>query len=162
MSSSLTADVINALSFHPGGHTVCITVGNSLRSDDGVGPYIAAELENTGQLTVIDAGQNPENIIDEVAAVKPARILIIDAADFGLPAGQARLVDQEIIPETALSTHMISLKVIARLIAEDTGGDVEFLGIQPGSVDLKEGLSAAVKETADRIIEIIRKEFSHA
>ncbi|MBN2483378.1 MAG: hydrogenase maturation peptidase HycI [Candidatus Omnitrophica bacterium] len=161
MSNSLTASVLSALRRYPG-HNVFITVGNSLRSDDGVGPYISSVLENLKDLSVIAAGQNPENVIDKVAGLRPARILIIDAADFGKNPGYTQIVDREHIPETSVSTHAISLKVIAHLIEEDTGVAVEFLGIQPQSVELKEGLSPQVKETADAIIAVIRKEFSHA
>jgi hydrogenase 3 maturation protease len=127
-----------------------------------VGPYISSALGTFPHLSVIAAGQNPENVIDEVAELRPNRILIIDAADFGTSPGYVQIVDREHIPETSVSTHAISLKVIAHLIQEDTGVDVEFLGIQPQSVELKEGLSPQVKEAADAIIAVIRKEFSHA
>ena len=161
MSNSLTASVLSALRRYPG-HTVFITVGNSLRCDDGVGPYIASQLDSSQDLTVIDAGQNPENVIDAIVELHPRRILIIDAADFGVEPGCAQLVESIHIPESSVSTHAISLKVIARLIEEDTECKVEFLGIQPKSVTFKEELSQEVKQTADEIIKTIRKEFSYA
>ncbi len=161
MSNLLTADVLQELTSQEG-LTVIITIGNPLRSDDGVGPYIAANLHDTDQLKVIDAGYTPENCIDQVTALRPKRIIIIDAADFEGSAGEVRLVDREHIPETSLSTHMISLKVIAGLLEEDTKAQIKFLGIQPITVEFKEGLSDEIKETADEIVAAIKEGFYHA
>jgi hydrogenase 3 maturation protease len=161
MSNLLTAEILKELT-HQEGLTVILTIGNPLRSDDGIGPYIASLLEDTKDLKIIDAGYTPENCIDEVTALGPKRIIIIDAADFeGLP-GEVRLVDKEHIPETSLSTHMISLKVIASLLEEDTKAQIKFLGIQPITVEFKEGLSDEIKETADEIVAAIKEGFHHA
>lgn len=161
MSSSLTAEVLKELT-HQDGLTVILTIGNLLRSDDGIGPYIASALTDAKDLKIIDAGYTPENCIDKVTALKPKRIIIIDAADFEGVAGEVRLVDREHIPETSLSTHMISLKVIASLLEKDTQAQIKFLGIQPVTVEFKEGLSEEVKETADEIITAIKEGFCHA
>ena len=44
------------------------------------------------------------------------------------------------------------MKIIAKILEEDTKSKIYFLGIQPVSFDFKEGLSKEVKETADKII----------
>lgn len=134
---------------------VIITVGNTLRSDDGVGPYIASCLKPHRQPAIINAGSNPENSIEEAISLKPRGIVIIDAADFGGEPGEARLIDKEYIPETSVSTHMISLKVVAAILAEETKAQVSFLGIQPKHVGIGEGLSAEVKKTADEIVALL-------
>ena len=161
MSNLLTAEITQELTSQEG-LTVIITIGNPLRSDDGIGPYIASCLHDIEGLKIIDAGYTPENCIDEVVVLKPKRIIIIDAADFEGTAGEARLVSKEHIPETSLSTHMISLKVIAGLLEEDTKAQIKFLGIQPVTVEFKEGISDKVKETADKIIAVIKEGFYHA
>lgn len=135
--------------------TTIICVGNFLRSDDGVGPHIAARLKPATNLQIIDAGYNPENCIDEAVKLKPDRIIIIDAADFGGCPGEVRIIREDHIPVVALSTHNISLKVICRILKEDTGAEIKFIGIQPKSVGLKEGLSPEVKIAADEIMAAI-------
>ena len=142
--------------------TVIICVGNTLRSDDGVGPYIASYLNNTEKLTVFDAGYNPENFIEEAAETRPGRIIIIDAADFGGEAGEARIIDEENIPESSLSTHAIPLKVIYHILKADTASEIKFIGIQPRQVAHGESLSPEVKAAADKIISRIKKEFAGA
>ena len=161
MSSLLTAEVSKVLK-PVTGLTVIITVGNTLRCDDGVGPYIAAQLESNKSLVVIDAASNPENFIDEISALKPQRIIIIDAADFGGTLGEIRAVDRENIPESSISTHLISLGVIASILKEDCGAEIKFLGIQPKDVNFGEGLHEEVREAADLIVAKIKKEFCHA
>jgi hydrogenase 3 maturation protease len=153
MSSSLTDDVLKAFSAFPG-KTLFVTVGNSLRSDDGIGPFIAARLEGCA---VIDAGVKPENIIEDATALKPTRIVIIDAADFGGEPGEAKIISREHIPETTLSTHTIPLPVVTALLEEDTGAEIIFIGIQPKSVEMGEGLSPEVEKTALEIINAIKE-----
>ncbi|MCK4995079.1 MAG: hypothetical protein KAS13_08575, partial [Candidatus Omnitrophica bacterium] len=70
MSNILTVDITELLKSIPGSNLI-ITVGNSFRSDDGVGPYLGAKLKRMKGLKVITAGINPENIIDEVIDLKP-------------------------------------------------------------------------------------------
>lgn len=130
-----------------------ITVGNPLRSDDGVGPYVAGRFEAVSPKTVLlDAGDKPENVLDRAIEIKPAKVIIIDAADFGGRAGEARVIPEELIPQAALSTHAFPLPIISRVLAQDTGAQVVFLGVQPKSCELKEGLSEEVRQTAEEII----------
>ncbi|MFH1683939.1 MAG: hydrogenase 3 maturation endopeptidase HyCI [Candidatus Margulisiibacteriota bacterium] len=152
----LTAEVKQALTPAEQGTTLIITVGNSLRSDDGVGPFIAAGIKElkTG-LALLDAGDKPENIIDEAVKQSPKKAVIIDAAVFGGQVGEARLIDKEHIPQTTLSTHTFPLPVIAKIVEEDTKAQVFFIGIQPAKVELGEGLHEKVRATADEIIKII-------
>lgn len=137
--------------------TLIITVGNTLRSDDGVGPYIASQFQTADpSLVLLDAGDRPENILDQAIGLKPAKVIIVDAADFGGRAGEARVIPEELIPQATLSTHTFPLPVISKILARDTGAQVLFLGIQPKNVGLKEGLSEEVRKTAREIILCMR------
>ena len=161
MSSSLTDSVCKALR-PSSGTTLVITVGNSLRSDDGIGPFIAENLVSTHRLKIIDAGINPENIIDDAVDVKPSKIIIIDAAQFGGEPGEARVIEKEHLPQTSLSTHSIPLPVFTSILEEDTQAELIFLGVQAEKMELGEGLSSSVKKTGEELSEYINKEYSHA
>jgi len=124
-----------------------------------VGPYLASRLA-AFPVRVVDAGHTPENIIDQVIGFKPPRIIILDAADFGGSPGEVRVIPEEAIPETTLSTHMVPMNVVSRLIVEDTGAEVFFIGIQPRTVAFGEGLTPAVQEAADQIVRTIQKAYS--
>lgn len=156
MSSSLTDNVREALLPPPAGLTLVITVGNSLRTDDGVGPYIASRVGTPREgICLLDVADRPEDGIDEAVEKRPAKTVMIDAADFGGRPGEARIIPPELIPDTTLSTHTFPLKIITKILEEETGSDVFFLGIQPESVSFGEGLSPEVEKTAVEIIRLM-------
>ena len=161
MLNSLTADIQTLLRSitHK---TAIIGVGNSLRGDDGVGPYIAEQLGRQTGLRVIDAGTVPENYLDEVASFEPDLVIIFDAAEFRGHPGEVRIVDEHVIPLATLSTHSIPLSVIYHLLEKDTEAAVIFVGVQPKQLDMQEGLSIEVKASSEEIINFILKEFKRA
>jgi len=154
MSSLLTDKVSNVLKPSKGLNLI-ITVGNTFRCDDGVGPFIFDKLKHIADLNIINAADRPENIVEDVIAQNPRRIIFIDAADFGKKPGTLDLIPSEHIPETTLSTHAIPLNVIAGLIKNETGCEVFFVGIQAKNFSLGEGLSAEVKNAAQAVISFI-------
>lgn len=144
--------------FRPEGNkpVLVLTVGNPLRSDDGVGSWIASRARPPeGLVIVLDAGERPECAIAPASRLRPARTVILDAADFGGVPGETRIIPEDRIPDHALSTHSFPLPVVARLLIEDTGAPVFFIGIQPATVALGEALSPAVGETAAEIVRLI-------
>jgi len=154
----LTAELNDLFTFSDKNPLLIITIGNSYRSDDGVGPYIARQINKYKKdFTILNAEDQPENIIDEATRLKPGKIVIIDAADFGGMPGEIRLIEKKDIPDTSLSTHSFSPNILAAIIEEDTGADVLFLGIQPESIQFGEGISKPVKEAAGKILACIKK-----
>ena len=154
----LTGDIAELLRLQEPGIILIITVGTAFRSDDGVGPYIAEKCKSLKRdIVVLNAGDTPENIIDRAVAIKPQKTIIIDAADFGGHAGEVRLIPEEAIPDPILSTHTFPLKIISRILAEDTGTDVCFLGVQPKDMGFGEGLSPEVRESAELIIGLLNE-----
>ena len=135
-----------------------ITVGNSLRGDDAVGPYIAENLPFVKEgFIVINAMDKPENIVMDLPDIKPSITIIIDAANFGGTAGEARLFNIESVPETTLSTHTFPLPILAGILRKDLNSEVKFLGIQACTFEFGGTISDSVKATADEIITYIRE-----
>ncbi len=152
----LTADVIELLKPESSGTLLVITVGNLLRSDDGVGPYIAAQAKKPKNgIIILDAGERPEDILWKAIEVRPERVVIIDAADFGGEPGEVRVIPEEFMSENPISTHRFPLRVISRLVTEDTGARVDFICIQPESVGFGEGLSDTVRSSAEEIVTML-------
>lgn len=154
MSNSLTDEIRSILDPAVEARIV-LTAGNTFRSDDGIGPWIAEQLIVAGNTDVVDAGQNPENVIDDVIERKPKRLILIDAADFGGDVGEVRLIPEELIPETTLSTHMIPLNVVTRIIGDATGCETFFLGIQAVSFDLGEGICEPVLQAGHELVGLL-------
>ena len=154
----LTAKLRALFTFSDKNSFLIITIGNSFRSDDGVGPYIARKIsKNKKNIIVLNAEDRPESIIDSAVDLRPGKVVIIDAADFNGIPGEIRIIEKKDIPNTSLSTHSFSPKIISAILEEDTGADVYFLGIQPESIQLREGLSKSVKNTAEIILSFLEK-----
>jgi hydrogenase 3 maturation protease len=149
----LTDEVKQSLDFKGPGVVVC--VGNSLRGDDGAGPFIASRLISNSNLHVIDAGTTPENYVGEIIAHDPSSILFIDAADFGGAPGEARIVPLESISEYALSTHSLPLGLVCALLAQSIQAGIRIIGIQVKDCAFGKEMSAEVKGTAEEMAAII-------
>ncbi len=134
-----------------------VTAGNSLRNDDGVGPFIAAGLKQfkNNKFILVDAGMTPENSIDEVISARPGKVVFIDAADFGGAPGEIRIVPEESISDFTLSTHVFPLSAIARIAGEDTGAAVFFICIQITNASLGETICKEVLNSARLIIDFL-------
>lgn len=134
---------------------IILTVGNSLMGDDGAGPMLAkllAEQPAPGW-QVVDGGSAPENAAHEVALAAPARVLVFDAADMGLAAGEIRLIDESAIAEMFIvTTHDLPLSFLIERLRE-TVAEVLFLGIQPDLVAFGFPMSEAVCRGVERIHE---------
>ncbi len=151
MSNSWTEEVKAALA--PKGRTLVVTLGSTLRADDGVGPYVCAHVEfHRPDIRLIDAGTTPENIAQTAIDWKPDKVILVDAAHFGGTAGELRVIPLEAVnQQTVLSTHSFPLSVTFSIVKEDTGAELVVVGVQAKSLDYKEGLSAEVEETASKL-----------
>lgn len=146
------------------GKMLIITVGNTLRRDDGVGPYIAGCLAGRlpPQVILLNAGDRAENTIEKAIMYRPVKTVIIDAALFGAAPGKVKVIGEEDIPMVTLSTHTFPILVLSKLITKDTGSKVFFVGVQPRDVTFGEGISRQVKETADEIVKYLLQVVKYA
>lgn len=125
---------------------IVFTVGNSLMGDDGAGPLLAEKLERepAAGWQVIDGGSAPENVMHAVRAAAPDRVLLVDAAEMGLPPGSIRRIDPGMVADRFLiDTHAIPLDFLIASLGE-TVGEVIFVGIQPARVAFYEDMTPAV------------------
>lgn len=132
---------------------VLLCVGNSMMGDDGAGPLLAEMCRNKpqGAWIVIDGGSAPENDIGVIRELQPNRLLIVDATDMGLAAGEIRQIDpQDIADMFIMSTHNMPLNYLVEQLKEDTN-EVIFLGIQPDIVGFYYPMTAAVKIAVETV-----------
>ena len=138
-----------------GFNTVIVGIGNELKGDDGVGPYLCHLLKDKVTAKLIDAGTVPENYIQPIIKARSEKLLIVDAVDFGGQAGQARIFEPKDISSVVMSTHSLSPRLFIDLIEREVETEVLFLGIQPVQMQLGQGLSPDVQSTAEQIAEIL-------
>ncbi|MFA6434779.1 MAG: hydrogenase 3 maturation endopeptidase HyCI [Elusimicrobiales bacterium] len=153
MSNFLTDGIKAAIA--PKGRTLLITIGNSLRADDGLGPFVGEQVRcKNPAFLVINAYTTPENIAQTAIDFKPEKIILLDAAHFGGRPGEMRIIPLDLINrQTVISTHSFPLSVTFSIVKEDTGAELVALGVQPASMEYEEGLTPAVKESALSLIE---------
>lgn len=141
------------------GRIVIVGIGNILRGDDGVGPYIAEELirkiKNENVL-VLNCEEVPESYTDKIVNFAPSVILIIDAVEINKEPGTVAIIKQNELKGKTLTTHTISLKVFIDYIKSRTNAEVFVLGIQQQNIEFgMQQLSLEVKTSADMVVDFI-------
>ena len=130
---------------------VILTVGNTMMGDDGAGSYLA-QLCSENPLpnwTALDGGSAPENLVHQIRAIKPKRLIIFDATEMELSVGKIRIIDKELIAEMFfVSTHNLPLNFLIEQLEEDIP-EVIFIGIQPDLVSFGFPMSEAVKSAVE-------------
>ncbi len=129
-------------------------IGNPIRSDDFVGTKIVQDLQGKVPLNVrlIECETVPESYILEIETFKPTHVLLIDAALLDLAAGEARLfMPEQVAGYSAVSSHVLPLRVFSDYLKDSTGAKVALLLIQPKNVEFGEGLSPELQAAADKV-----------
>ena len=142
---------------------VCVVgIGNRLKGDDGAGPALIDLLTDQPGLTAIDAGVAPENYAEKIARTNPDTVLLVDAMDFSAAPGEVRVFKPTDLAPGGLSSHAGSLQMVADYLTARTHATIHIIGIQPASLVLGDGLSAAalsaVQSLADTLSRITDNE----
>jgi hydrogenase 3 maturation protease len=134
-----------------------VGVGNAELGDDGLGPLVAGALAAGGLEDVIVAGTTPERWMEQLASGRYDNVLFVDAVEFeGRPGSAVLLEGSDLrtrLPQ--ISTHKISLGVLADLIERRAPTRVRVLGVKPASLRADEALSPDVHDTARALARIL-------
>jgi hydrogenase maturation protease len=145
--------------------TLIIGLGNPLRGDDGVGVRVAQVLAKRvlpGGVEVVDGGTQGLALVNLMEGW-PC-VIVVDAANVGREPGEfvrftldeARLLGED----EQISVHGASLRD-ALLLAQVLGvlpDQVVVFGVQPASLDWREGLSPEVEMALPDVVQSILKE----
>lgn len=134
-----------------------VGMGNRIKSDDGIGIYMANKLEQKLPGNVIIAENSIENYIGKINSRQAENIIIIDALDFGNAPGYYELLPYQEIKNTTSNTHNLSLATIFSFL--DAPGKW-VLGIQPESVSIGFELTHNLRVVADCIVDKILKSYN--
>ncbi len=134
---------------------ILLGVGNELNGDDGIGVYIAKNFKCKNWKT-INCATVPENFIGKIKRYNPEKIVIVDAADMGLKAGEIRKIKKEEIGKVSFSTHSIPLSLFISHLERYTKAKIYLIGIQPKSFYGE--MSKEVKNAGTKIMKILEKD----
>lgn len=128
-------------------------IGNRLAQDDGVGPWVAQRMGMLGW-DAYQAGPTPENIVGKIIERAPDILVVVDAAELGLPPGSLRRLPWRAVPSMLSSTHGLPLPFLLSLIQQGVE-ELVLIGIQPELIQPGEGLTSKVRAAADELVEIL-------
>ncbi len=144
------------------GPVVVVGYGNPLRSDDGVGPAVAARLAGDPRLAGADIRAEHQLAPELAADIAGASLLVlVDAAD-GVPPGEITVRRLEPPPATGRPvepgdgagawTHHVGPEALVALAHALFGAapPVVLVGIGPASMEVGEALSGAVAPAVGR------------
>jgi hydrogenase maturation protease len=131
------------------GRVCLLGLGNAASGDDGFGVRLAQELADAGVPDVIVAGTAPERMVGRAAEGGFDHLVFLDAVDFGAPPGSAVWLDAQAmgVRFPQVSTHRLSLGLLARWAESSGKTRVWLLGVQPQSLRPAQRLSPAVEAT---------------
>lgn len=135
--------------------TVIVGIGNTLKADDAAGVRVCEQIASRVACEVIDAGSVPENYIHRIIRKKPQLLLVIDAIDFGAPAGTIKHFKPQQLDNTVISTHVLSPRVFADMITNEIDAEVIFIGIQPQKTLLGEEITSQIQDAVNQLADCL-------
>jgi hydrogenase 3 maturation protease len=147
-------DTIAHLKEHLKGKVVILGIGNTMRSDDGIGSLLTQQIKDKVPFVVIDAGFSPENYLGKIVKENPDNIIIIDAVDFGAKPAEFRILEAQDLKATNLfATHNASLSLTINYLQGILKADIIILIIQPKSIAFGTNLSPEAADTLNNLEE---------
>jgi hydrogenase 3 maturation protease len=144
--------MLDHLKLHLKGKVVIVGIGNTLKSDDGIGSLLAARIKDKVPYIVYDAGTSPENYLGKIIKDKPDNIVLIDAVDFGGAPGEFReLKGEELKTANLFSTHNASLSLVINYLQSNLKVDIIILIIQPKSLSFGDKLSPEISAALEKL-----------
>ena len=145
------------------GGTIVLGIGNRLGGDDAAGTLVVDMLNRrrhrakallAAEIMAIDAGTAPESYTSVIRQHRPDLLILVDAADMGLPPGALRTITAEKISILSFSTHHMPLSMFVSYV-EEFCGKVLIVGVQPERTETGERISEAVRKSAKKLAEAI-------
>src|SRR5208283_2631867 len=133
---------------------VCLMgLGNTEYGDDGFGVRLVEGLLEAGMQCTIVAGTMPDRFIGRLADQGLDYLVFLDAVEFiGTPGSVVFLEAGEIMARfPQISSHKISLGLLAKWVENMGIAKACLLGVKPGSLKGAEGLTPAVQTTLETL-----------
>jgi hydrogenase 3 maturation protease len=130
-----------------------VGIGSDLRGDDAVGPYLvrrlAAMLQESETLLMVDAGPAPENCSGLLRGFKPDLVILMDAAEMKQAPGSIQLIPWQDSIGLSASTHSLPLHLFAKYLEQELKCEIVLLGIQPFNIGMDAKLHDTLRVSAE-------------
>ena len=147
-------------------HVYVLGIGNEDRGDDGAGIEVANRLRERSPLRAYSEHDGLEGIVRDISESDDnALVVFVDAADLKADPGTIKLVMPEDIRPTEITTHRVTVALLAAVLAE-SGKRSAVICIQPGNTELGAEMTAPVKaavgSAASALAELMAKDDGRA
>jgi hydrogenase 3 maturation protease len=139
---------------------VIVGVGNPIREDDNVGLTILQGLQGklSCDVLLLECEMVPEGYLLDIEEFKPTNVLLVDSAVLGREPGDADLVKvTEVASFSAVSSHMLPLRLFCEYIEQSTGAKIRLLLVEPKSMGFGEKLTPELQMASAQITEMLLK-----
>ena len=126
---------------------IILGIGNELKCDDGVGPFVIDELKDL---------ENP-NFTGKIRKEQPSHVILVDACLMGCKPGEFKIVDKDDFVNIGISTHSMSLSYFVKYLERDNDFKIIFVGIEPESMDYSDKPTPTVQKGAYKFINILKE-----
>jgi len=153
----MTSDLCEKLQQCFKGRVCLMGLGNIDYGDDGFGVRLAEGLVEAGMPYTIVAGTMPDRFIGRLADQGFDYLVFLDAVEFSGPPGSAVFLDAgEIMARfPQISSHKISLGLLAKWVEEIGIAKACMLGVKPGSLKFEGGLTPVVQTTLEILKDLL-------
>ncbi len=141
---------------------VCLMgLGNREHGDDGFGVRLAEALLghtlSNSQHDVIVADTQPERFVGRIAEAGFDHLIFVDAVDFGGAPGSVVFLDSEEMATRfpQVSTHQVSLGLLAKWAESNGTTHAWLLGVQPESLRPSSELSPRLQATFELVKDLL-------
>jgi hydrogenase 3 maturation protease len=112
------------------------------------------------RLLVIDAGPSPESFSGPLRRFSPDLVILVDAAELGMPAGAVRVFHWQDAQGMSASTHGMPPTLLAKYLVSELGCDVALVGIQPRQLDFDTPVTPEVRRAVRSVVRSLQHEIA--
>jgi hydrogenase 3 maturation protease len=135
-------------------------IGNTLRGDDALGPFIIQKLKGntfSEKVKLIDCGSAPEAFTHWIKRYNPSHIILVDVAHLNMKAGMIKLISADRIGGLAISTHNLPLSLFSKYIQKETEAKIILLAVQPKKLDYNTKMTPELRRAVEQLSEVIQR-----
>jgi len=140
--------------------TLIVGIGNTDKSDDGLGIYLTEKIKNTTYLKTISAGPLVENYLGKIAKEKPDLVIFADCASIASSQTFGCFTPDSIRDLPLRLTHDGSLSLAAEYLQNVNSSDILFLAINGFDFSLGNNLTKPAERELQILGNFFAKHFS--
>ena len=135
-----------------------VGVGSELRKDDAAGLAIVSDLISmlgpapAPDLKIHGVSSSPERLLSKLSS-ETGKIVIFDAVEASRDPGDVVFCSLSDTKYGFFATHNVPIRLVPGLAARER--DIRLVGVQPGSLEVGEGLTEPVRKSVEQIVAVV-------